>query len=617
MARWRAGLGWRRVSLIGLGLTGGVSAVLYVYPQYQERCRMKNKLRKVYAASVEQDSTRNSPLPTRQQHLNELENQQYDVLVIGGGATGTGVALDAVSRGLKTAIIEKNDFASGTSSRSTKLVHGGVRYLQKAILNLDIEQYRMVKEALSERAHLTEVAPHLSHSLPILLPIYKWWQVPYFWLGLKMYDFVAGKEILKTSYYINKSEALERFPMLKSEHLVGGIVYYDGQQNDARMCLSLAVTAARMGATVCNYVNCDDLVKQRQDDGTEIVSGAKVTDRFTDKTYNVRAKCVINATGPFTDGVRQMDDSSIKKICAPSAGIHLVLPKYYCESTLGLLDPSTSDGRILFILPWLDSTVVGTTDTPCDISESPEPQEAEIKFVLSELKRYLSKDISVRREDVLSVWSGIRPLVRNPNKQDTQSIARNHVIEVSKSNLITIAGGKWTTYRLMAEETIDKAVELCNLKASKCCTHGLLIEGAHGWSPTLFLKLVQDYGVAREIAEHLVETYGDRAEDVVKLCDTTKRWPMTGKRLHPDYPYIQAEVKYAVVEYGCTAVDVLARRTRLSFINARAAYECLPTVIEIMSEQLNWNSERIEAEKEKAIEFLQKEMGLDLHSVKE
>ncbi|EFX83484.1 hypothetical protein DAPPUDRAFT_187868 [Daphnia pulex] len=553
----------------------------------------------------------NKPFPTRSEQLKALEEEVYDVLVIGGGATGAGCALDSVSRGLKTAIVELDDFSSGTSSRSTKLLHGGVRYLQKAIFNLDIEQYRMVKEALHERANLLEIAPHLSYPLPIMLPVYKWWQIPYYWSGIKMYDLVAGSKCIKSSYVLSKEKAIELFPMLRKDKLCGAIVYYDGQHNDARMNIAIALTAARLGATVANHVRVVSLTKSKDSEGQEKVSGARVRDEITGKEWEVRAKCVINATGPFTDSIREMDQQAVNKICAPSAGVHIVLPDYYSPASMGLLDPSTSDGRVIFFLPWQGLTIAGTTDTPCEVTHHPSPTEADIEFILGEIRSYLSPDIEVRRGDVLSAWSGIRPLVSDPNKPDSQSLVRNHIVHVSDSGLVTIAGGKWTTYRSMAMETLDAAVKTCNLPAVRgSATDGLLLEGAHGWTPTMFIRLVQDFGLESEVAKHLSETYGDRAFSVAKLAALTgKRWPIVGKRLHEEFPYIDAEVRYAVREYACTAVDVIARRLRLAFLNVQAAEEALPSIISIMAEELKWSEDEQKRQHAEAVKFVREEMG--------
>ncbi|XP_059607589.1 glycerol-3-phosphate dehydrogenase, mitochondrial isoform X1 [Phlebotomus argentipes] len=554
------------------------------------------------------------PLPLRAEQIAKLQSgEEFDVLIVGGGATGAGCALDAVTRGLKTALVEADDFASGTSSRSTKLIHGGVRYLQKAILGLDFEQYRMVKEALHERASMLQSAPHLTHPLPIMLPVYQWWQVPYYWVGIKAYDFVAGDRNVKTSYYLSKKDALELFPMLKGEKLCGAIVYYDGQQDDARMNLAIALTAARHGAAVSNHVEVTELLKKKDETGKEVLCGAKVKDCITNKEWTIKAKCIINATGPFTDHIRKMDDPKVKGICCPSSGVHIVLPGYYSPDQMGLLDPSTSDGRVIFFLPWQRQTIAGTTDLPCDVTHSPRPTEDEIQFILTEIKNYLNKDVEVRRGDVLSAWSGIRPLVSDPNKEDTQSLARNHIVHVSPSNLVTIAGGKWTTYRAMASHTIDAAIKACGLKpeSEECQTDGLLIEGGHGWTPTMYIRLVQDFGLDCEVAQHLAKSYGDRAFAVAKLAAITgKRWPIIGKKIHPEFPYIDAEIRYGVREYACTAVDMIARRLRLAFLNVQAAQEALPGIVEIMAEELKWSKDEVERQLKSASEFLSNEMGM-------
>ncbi|KAI1293560.1 Glycerol-3-phosphate dehydrogenase, mitochondrial [Halotydeus destructor] len=547
-------------------------------------------------------------LPSRDSQLKALQEHDYDILVIGGGATGAGVALDSVTRGMKTAMVELDDFASGTSSRSTKLIHGGVRYLQKAILSLDYDQYRMVREALEERANLVTIAPHLAHPLPIMLPVYRWWQVPYFWVGIKAYDLVAGSKNLKSSYFLSKKSALELFPMLKSASLKGAIVYYDGQHDDARVCLNIALTAARYGANVTNHVGVVSLLKNAEGK----VSGARVKDQLSGKEWDIKAKSVVNATGPFTDSIRKMDDPQVASICQPSAGVHIVLPGYYSPENMGLLDPATSDGRVIFFLPWLKYTIAGTTDKQCDITFNPSPTEADIQFILDEIKNYLNPDVNVRRGDVMSAWSGIRPLVLDPSKPNTESIARNHIIHTSASGLVTIAGGKWTTYRSMAEETVDECLKTNpDLKPlRKCQTTGLLLEGTHSWTPTMFIRLVQDYGLEPEVANHLSNTYGDRAFAVAKLAELTgKRWPVVGTRLHQELPYITAEVRFAVREYACSAVDVIARRMRLSFLNAEATQEALPQIIEILTQELKWSKAEAKAQHEKALEFLKTEMG--------
>eukprot|EP00731_Ephydatia_muelleri_P019945 Em0012g770a len=701
------------------------------------------------AATVLKERSREKPkLPTRDEQLASLQSgHEYDVLVIGGGITGCGVALDSISRGFSTALVEKDDFSCGTSSRSTKLIHGGVRYLQKAVFNLDYEQYRMVREALHERGNLLNIAPHLSHPLPIMLPVYNdqfapviliahlnqlgcgahlnqlgcgagltttpygigqttpygigqttppygigqttpygigqttpygigqttpygigqttpygigqttpygigqtthpygigqttplygigqtthpygigqttplygigqtthpygigqttlWWQIPYYWAGIKFYDLVAGKQLVKRSYFVSKSKALEEFPMLKAEKLCGALVYYDGQHNDSRMNIAVALTAARLGANLLNHTEVVSLIKEKvpTEDGKEkeVVRGVRVRELFTKKEWDIRAKVVVNATGAFTDVIRKMDNPTKPKICQLSAGIHIVLPSYYSPRSMGMLDPETTDGRVIFFLPW--------EDTAAELSDHPQPKEEDVRFILKEIKNYLSPDISVRRGDVLAAWSGIRPLVMDPNAKDTQSIARNHVIEVSDSNLVTIAGGKWTTYRSMACDTVDRAVKVAGLKDTKGCqTNGLLLEGAQNWYPTLFIRLIQDHGLDVEVAMHLSESYGDNATEIAKMAALTgRRWPVVGRRLSPEFPYIEEEVKYAIKEYACTAVDVMARRTRLAFLNVQAADEALPKIVEIMGNELKWTKAQRQAQMDDARQYLE------------
>lgn len=341
----------------------------------------------------------------------KTSSDAYDLLVIGGGATGTGIALDAATRGLKVALVERDDFSSGTSSKSTKLVHGGVRYLEKAVWNLDYNQYKLVKEALRERRYFLDTAPHLSSWLPIMLPLQKWYEAPYFWAGTKFYDFLAGSEGIESSYFLPRSKAINAFPMLKKDNLFGALVYYDGQHNDSRMNVSLAMTAALYGATVVNHLEVTGLQK----DGNGKLCGARVRDLIPERNgengnadeFVVRAKGIINATGPFVDAIQQMDEPRKKDIVAPSLGVHVVLPGYLSPQNMGLIDPSTSDGRVIFFLPWQGNTIAGTTDTPCAITQNPGAGEQDINWILNEVRGYLTPDINLQRSDVLAAWSGM------------------------------------------------------------------------------------------------------------------------------------------------------------------------------------------------------------------
>ncbi|KEY65707.1 hypothetical protein S7711_07534 [Stachybotrys chartarum IBT 7711] len=538
------------------------------------------------------------------------ETAEYDLLIIGGGATGTGIALDAITRGLKVALVERDDFAAGTSSKSTKLVHGGVRYLEKAVMNLDLPQLELVIEALHERKTFLKIAPHLSNSLPILLPLQKWWEAPYFWAGTKAYDLLAGSQGLETSYFMSKSKALAAFPLLRKNPMVGALVYYDGQHNDARMNFSIALTAALYGATVLNHVEVTGLDK----DANGKICGARVRDTLTgaDGTPNtsgefkVRAKGVINATGPFTDAVERMDDPSRPPIVAPASGVHVMLPGNVCPNGMGLLEAS-SDGRVIFVLPWQGYTVAGTTDTACEIEQHPTPQQNEVDFVLREVNKLLTSEASLTRADVLASWSGIRPLVKDPKAKNTESLVRSHLVTVSSSGLLTCAGGKWTTYRSMAEDAVDEAIKTFKLKPAtvqlpdisgagspgftttgKCCTANIPLAGAHGFSTGLPSQLMELYPIDADIAHHLAYNYGDRAWTVLE-----SQSPSAMARILPSFPLIEAEVRHgARQEAACTAADLISRRTRLAFLDVESALLALPRVIDLMAEELGWTEAR-------------------------
>lgn len=416
---------------------------------------------------------------------------------------------------------------------------------------------------------------------------------------------------------MSRGKTLAQFPLLKDENLRGSLVYYDGQHNDSRMNIALVMTAVHQGAVAANHTEVVALHK----DGQGKCKGARLRNNISGEEFDVKARGIINATGPFSDGIRKLDDPSVQTIVAPSAGVHVTLPNYYSPQTMGLLDPATSDGRVIFFLPWQGNAIAGTTDSASPVDANPIPKEEEIQWILGEVRNYLSKDIEVRREDVLSAWSGIRPLVRDPDAKNTESLVRNHMINVSPSGLLTIAGGKWTTYRAMAAETVDAAIKEFGLGASAvfpCKTESIKLVGSHQWRKNLYVELIQKYGLETEVAKHLMDTYGDRAWTVCEMSEKTgQRWPIYGKRIDPVYPYIEAEIRHAVRrEYAQTAVDVIARRTRLSFLNSQAALEALPKVIDIMAEELSWSTKRQNAEFDSAKNFLLS-MGLhaDLHDV--
>ncbi|KAL9944217.1 mitochondrial glycerol-3-phosphate dehydrogenase [Verticillium nonalfalfae] len=563
------------------------------------------------------------------------DSEEYDLLIIGGGATGTGIALDAATRGLKVALVERDDFSSGTSSKSTKLVHGGVRYLEKAFWNLDYPQLQLVMEALRERKTFLEIAPHLSVSLPILLPLQRWWQAPYFWAGTKAYDLLAGSQGLESSYYLSKSKALEAFPLLKKDTLKGALVYYDGQHNDSRMNVSIAMTAAMYGVTMVNHAEVTQLDK----DAEGKIRGARIRDVISSvngdaegaREFTVRAKGVINATGPFTDAIERMDDPSRKALVAPSSGAHIMLPAHLSPKGMGILDAATSDGRVVFVLPWQGLTVAGTTDNPCAVEREPVAQQDEVDFILKEVSKLLTPGTNLTRSDILATWSGIRPLVKDPNAKNTESLVRSHLVTVSDSGLLTCAGGKWTTYRQMAEDAVDEAIDTFKLSpqtismpdisgagdgqfkwstSTACTTRQIRLAGAHGFSNKLPAQLSESYGFDADVAHHLATNYGDRAWDVAAAEFGSSGSARPANRLAAAYPFIDGEIRYGIrQEAAQTASDIIARRTRLAFLDVNAALGSLPKVIDVMADELKWSDARKKHEWTESVHFL-KSMGL-------
>ncbi len=518
--------------------------------------------------------------------IGRLARERFDILVVGGGATGSGIALDAASRGLKVALVERFDLSQGTSSRSTKLVHGGVRYLEQAVKHADRGQFHLVREALRERSVLLANAPHLSRPLPLLTPIYTALELPYYFTGLKLYDMLAGRANIGASRLLTPGEAKRRFPMLKRARLKGAVEYHDGQFDDARMNVELALTAAAHGAVVVNYAEVEELVR----DGDRL-AGAVVRDRapLGDGTsIELSAKVVINATGPYADTLRLLDDPQATPLLSVSSGTHLVLPARFSPADTGLLIPKTEDGRVLFLLPWLGHTLVGTTDNPAQVSDEPRPAAADIEYMLRHVRAYF--DLPVSEADVLSSWTGLRPLVghekaagdsRGGVKEPTGTarLSRDHTIVTSESGMITITGGKWTTYRKMAEDAVDLAVERGALAAGPCLTHKLPLVGAVGFEPGGAAALRQEFGLDADVAEHLHQSYGGRAREVARLATAG-----LGGRLAPGHPFIEAEVVHARdSELALSAEDVLARRTRLAFLDSRAAESATARVSELLA----------------------------------
>jgi len=484
----------------------------------------------------------------------------WDMIVVGGGATGVGIAIDAASRGYDVLLLEQSDFGKGSSSRSTKLAHGGVRYLGQG-------SFGLVLEALKERGLLFENAPHIVRELAFVVPNYDWWEAAFYGLGLKVYELLAGRHGLSATRTLSREETLEHLPTLKTDGLRGGAVYYDGQFDDARLLIHMVATAAEQGATLLNYLQVASLIK----DAAGIVKGVCAQDVETREEFLASARIVINATGPFSDRLRLAAEKYAKPMITPSQGTHLVFDGAFLSGESAIMVPKTSDGRVLFAIPWHSHALVGTTDTEVQhASLEPLAMEEEIDFILSTAGEYLAKPPT--RADVLSVFAGIRPLVRNKHGAITAALSRDHVIQVDHSGLVSIMGGKWTTYRRMAQDCVDQAAQLAGLPQRPCRTGELRIHGFHSEAA--------QFGA--------LSVYGSDATAIQALANSH---PGCERKLHPALSYIRAEVVWATRnEMARTVEDVLARRTRALFLNARAALEVAADAAELMATELGWNA---------------------------
>ena len=504
----------------------------------------------------------------REKNLQQLQDKTkvWDIAVIGGGASGLGVALDAVSRGLSVALFEKADFAKGTSSRSTKLIHGGVRYLAQG-------QVSLVFEALKERGLLLKNAPHLSHKQSFLIPIYSWWDRIQYSIGLKLYDWMAGSLSLGPSKFISKEETIRRLPHLQTDRLQGAVSYYDGQFDDARLAIHLAQTADELGACLLNYAKVTELTK----DGSGKLKGLKVRDMDRKESFHIQAKMIVNATGVFADKILQLDNPSAAKTIQPSQGIHLILDLKFLGGKDALMIPKTKDGRVLFGVPWHDKLLLGTTDTVREKAKlEPEALQQEIDFVLETAGAYLTKKPS--REDVIAVFAGLRPLARpKEGSTKTKEISRSHKIILSKSGLVSLTGGKWTTYRKMGEDTVAYFTRITGLALPKSNTSTQKI---HGWTATI---PGGHWGI-----------YGSDAEKIKALASQNPRWQ---ERIHPQFPNILAEVVWACEqEMALTVEDVLSRRIRMLILDPEAALAAAESVARTMAGVLHKEEDWITTE---------------------
>jgi glycerol-3-phosphate dehydrogenase len=533
----------------------------------------------------------------RTENIVSIQSQEFDICIIGGGASGTGCALDAALRGLQVALVEKEDFASGTSSKSTKLIHGGVRYLEQAFKNFDFAQLRQVRHGLEERHIVLKNAPHLAKPLALITPVNSWIEGLYFTIGLKIYGWFARHDSLPSSAWLSKKETLEHIPTL-NQQLHSSVMYYDGQLDDARYCLALAQTAAKAGAKLANHVS---LIKFLHNPDGQITK-AILFDQINNQTFEVKAKIFINCTGPYSDAVRQLANKDLENRIRPSKGVHLILPFEVLSSDKALLIPKTPDGRVVFALPFEGKTLLGTTDKDYDALEiEPELEHSEVEFLLATLQPYIQEKL--HKNQVLSGFGGLRPLIKPPKgNKTTQRLVRDHEVEYDEvSGLVSLLGGKWTTYRLMAKDTIDfVAQKLQNNQA--CTTENEILVGAENYYKSLWKAIVNTTGLGSDSAQHLASKYGSNAHHLINLMQTT---PNLQEKILSNYPFVKAEVIWSMrEEMACTIRDFLARRIRLEILDWQAAKAAAPVVADLMGEELGWSAEmqaRYLAEYEKGI----------------
>ena len=519
-------------------------------------------------------------MTTRYQHLQAIDTQEFDLCIIGGGATGTGCALDATLRGLKVCLIEKHDFAAQTSSKSTKMAHGGVRYLEQAFKTLDWEQFKMVKKALSERTTLLHIAPHLTRPLALLTPTFSWIENMYYAIGLKLYDLISGSHNIGSGRRLSKKQALEEIPELNHKKLHSAVLYYDGQIDDARFCMALAKTAVEKGAVALNHTEGLKFEYSR----TGKLRSLLVKDLLTGENHTVKAKIFINATGPFADHIRTMANPKLSPRMRVSRGSHVMLPKDVIKGNTAILVPKTDDGRVVFIIPYQNQLLVGTTDIEDELSENPYPTQDEKLYLLEYVNRYLEKPVTI--DQVKSGFCGLRPLLQarlhTAMDTDTKSIVRDHEVEIdNRSKLVSIMGGKWTTYRLMAKDTIDDIYrELWDIKLVPCTTETQLLCGAENYRFEDWETIATTHQIDADIAQHLQKKYGSRTEKVLQIADSQA---FLKERVIADYPFIKAEVLYNMQEeLACTPDDIITRRLGLAFLDEKAAKIAEPIVEELM-----------------------------------
>jgi glycerol-3-phosphate dehydrogenase len=521
----------------------------------------------------------------RSEALEKIAGNSFDVCVIGGGATGAGCALDAQLRGLKTVLLDGGDFASAASSASTKLVHGGVRYLEQAVKKLDRGEYHMVQAALAERILMLKNAPHLAHATEFLVPVFSWMQAAYYQAGLKMYDWIAGKDNLFPSRFLSREEALRRMPALREAGLHGAVSYSDGQFDDSRYDLGLVETFVKAGGEALNYARVMRFVK----DGSGKLTAAAARDQLSANEFTIQARIFVNATGPASDFIRQLGSPAAAPRLRPSKGVHILFPLRDFRSDDALLVPKTEDGRVIFAVPWQGRLLVGTTDDEATPETKMIVLRQEAEYLLRQLNPYLEKALSV--EEIVSGISGLRPLVAAGGGHDTKELIRDHEVEVDdKGGMVSILGGKWTTHRLMAEDTINAVQRVLGEKVTLSPTRRHALAGANGYTPDYWKTLVDEYEIGEATAKHLAQKFGTRTPEVLAL---TRLDPSLAGLLIEGMPYIRSEVVFAARnEMAQTIEDILARRLGLQLFDWRQSIRAAPTVAALLARELGWPAER-------------------------
>ncbi|MCB0543462.1 MAG: FAD-dependent oxidoreductase [Saprospiraceae bacterium] len=525
----------------------------------------------------------------RRNNIRRLREEEFDLCIIGGGASGAGCAFDAALRGLKVALIEKTDFAAETSSKSTKLIHGGVRYLEQAFKKFDFDQLRQVRHGLEERHILLQQAPHLARPLALITPVFNTRAGLYYSIGLKLYDwFASGRDTLPGSRWLSKKEARSRVPGL-TDKVHSAVLYYDGQLDDARYCLTLVVSAAEAGAVVANHIELESFEKSE----TGVLHAAIASDQQDGGAeVRIRAKVFLNCTGPFSDRLRSLANTGLPSRIRPSKGVHVVLPHEILGGNDALLIPKTKDGRVVFAIPFEGKLLLGTTDRDCnEIDREPLLEAAEVDFLLDTLQPFLSNKLN--KNMLLAGFGGLRPLIAAVGGE-TKSLLRDHEVEHDpESNLLSLLGGKWTTYRLMAKDAVDAVCKLLSIPV-ECSTQSRLLAGAEDYDAGFWKKIQANYGLDADISQHLAFKYGTRANRVAELA---KAQPALRERILSEQPFIKAEIIYAVrEEMACTPRDFLARRIRLEITGWQAAGAASEVVATLMGTELGWREDKVREE---------------------